>query len=46
MPNLNGFEATRRIKEELPATKVLILSGHENPFFAWRLQRRVPTATR
>jgi two-component system, NarL family, nitrate/nitrite response regulator NarL len=33
MPRLNGFEATRRIKEELPATKVLILSGHEALFF-------------
>ena len=33
MPNLNGFEATRTIKEELPATKVLILSGHDDPFF-------------
>jgi DNA-binding NarL/FixJ family response regulator len=33
MPRLNGFEATRTIKEELPATKVLILSGHEDPFF-------------
>ncbi len=33
MPRLNGFEATRTIKEELPETKVLILSGHEAPFF-------------
>lgn len=33
MPRLNGFEATRTIKEELPATKVLILSAHEAPFF-------------
>lgn len=33
MSRLNGFEATRTIKEELPATKVLILSAHEAPFF-------------
>ncbi len=33
MPRLSGFEATRTIKEELPATKVLILSAHEAPFF-------------
>ncbi len=33
MPRLNGFEATVRIKEELPATNVLILSGHEALFF-------------
>ena len=33
MPRLNGFEATRTIKEQLPATKVLILSAHEAPFF-------------
>jgi DNA-binding NarL/FixJ family response regulator len=33
MPRLNGFDATRRLKVELPATKVLILSGHEDPFF-------------
>ena len=28
MPLLNGVEATRQILKELPATKVLILSGH------------------
>jgi DNA-binding NarL/FixJ family response regulator len=33
MPRLNGFEATRTIKEELPAMKVLILSAHEHRFF-------------
>jgi DNA-binding NarL/FixJ family response regulator len=33
MPKLDGFAATRTIKEELPTTKVLILSGHEDPFF-------------
>ena len=29
MPVMNGFEATRRIKEALPNTEVLILSMHE-----------------
>jgi DNA-binding NarL/FixJ family response regulator len=31
MPKVNGFEATRIIKEELPTTKVLLLSAHEDP---------------
>jgi DNA-binding NarL/FixJ family response regulator len=30
MPILNGLEATRRIREELPHTEVLILTMHEN----------------
>jgi DNA-binding NarL/FixJ family response regulator len=30
MPLLNGLEATRRIREALPATKVLILSAHND----------------
>jgi DNA-binding NarL/FixJ family response regulator len=29
MPELNGFEATRRIKQALPNTQVLIFSVHE-----------------
>ncbi|NWF71392.1 MAG: response regulator transcription factor [Chloroflexi bacterium] len=29
MPILNGLEATRQIKKQLPQTKVLILSGHD-----------------
>jgi len=33
MPTLNGFKATQTIKGELPATKVLISSAHEDPFF-------------
>jgi DNA-binding NarL/FixJ family response regulator len=33
MPKVNGFEATRTIKEELPMTKVLIMSAYENPVF-------------
>lgn len=28
MPNMNGIEATRRIKEEFPAIKIVILSMH------------------
>jgi two-component system, NarL family, nitrate/nitrite response regulator NarL len=31
MPTVNGFEATRKIKEELPTTKVLIVSAYEDP---------------
>lgn len=30
MPDLNGFEATRRIREALPATEVLILTAHDS----------------
>ena len=31
MPELNGIEATRQIKETDPAVKVVMLSGHEDP---------------
>jgi len=34
MPEMNGIEATRRIKAELPNTRVLGLSAHEDDFFA------------
>ncbi len=30
MPGINGIEATRRIKEEYPATAVLILTAYDN----------------
>ncbi len=30
MPRMNGFEATRLIKKELCATKVLIMSAYDN----------------
>jgi two-component system response regulator NreC len=30
MPKLNGIEATRQIKTELPDTKVIVLSMHAN----------------
>jgi DNA-binding NarL/FixJ family response regulator len=33
MPKVNGLEATRTIKEELPTTKVLIVSAYEDPLF-------------
>src|SRR5215210_770984 len=33
MPTVNGFEATRTIKEELPTTKVLIVSAYEDPLW-------------
>jgi CheY-like chemotaxis protein len=29
MPAVNGLEATRRIKAELPATKIIVLTAHE-----------------
>ena len=31
MPHMNGLEATRSIKEEIPATSVLMLTTYENP---------------
>ena len=31
MPRVNGLEATQRIKDELPTTKVLLTSASENP---------------
>jgi two-component system nitrate/nitrite response regulator NarL len=31
MPKVNGLEATQMIKEELPTTKVLIVSAYEDP---------------
>jgi two-component system, NarL family, response regulator LiaR len=30
MPNLNGIEATKRIKESRPATAILVLSAYDN----------------
>jgi DNA-binding NarL/FixJ family response regulator len=30
MPNLNGIEATKRIKHDQPSTSVLVLSAHDN----------------
>jgi two-component system nitrate/nitrite response regulator NarL len=31
MPKMNGLDATRTIKEELPTTKVLIMSAYDAP---------------
>ena len=31
MPEMDGLEATRRIKEEQPTTSVLVVTTHENP---------------
>jgi DNA-binding NarL/FixJ family response regulator len=31
MPLIDGYEATRRIKAELPATRIIILSVHADP---------------
>lgn len=36
MPGMSGIEATRRIKEEDPEARVLILSGHEDPLLLAR----------
>jgi len=30
MPDLNGLDAARRIKEQLPSVEIVILSGHED----------------
>jgi len=34
MPEVNGFEATRTIKEEFPTTKVLIMSAYKSAALA------------
>ncbi len=39
MPNVNGIEATRRIKENNPATKVLILTIHESEEYVYQMIR-------
>ena len=36
MPQLNGLEAMRQIREDLPDTKVIILSAHENDLYVDR----------
>ena len=33
MPHLNGIEATRKIVQEFPHIKVLMISGHPNPLY-------------
>ncbi len=39
MPNLNGLEATRRIKESHPRVQVLALTMHDNEEYFFRLLR-------
>ena len=39
MPRVNGFEATRKIKEELCATRVLIVSAHDNAAYVSEAMR-------
>lgn len=39
MPKLDGLEATKRIKEEFPDTKVLILTTFEDGEFIWNAFR-------
>ena len=39
MPKVNGFEATRIIKAELPTTKVLMVSAHFDPFLVSEVER-------
>jgi DNA-binding NarL/FixJ family response regulator len=39
MPGMNGIEATRQIKQELPATSVLVLSMHDDEEFFFPVLR-------
>lgn len=39
MPVMNGLEATRRIKKEAPAIKVLVLSAHDNDEYVLQVIR-------
>ena len=39
MPNLDGIEATRRIKERQPEVKVIILSVHQDEEYAFQILR-------
>src|SRR6516225_1117218 len=36
MKNLNGLEATARIKSEFPKVRVIILSMHQNEEYFWQ----------
>jgi DNA-binding NarL/FixJ family response regulator len=38
-PRIHGFEATRLIKEELRATKVLLMSAYDNVWFVSEAMR-------
>jgi DNA-binding NarL/FixJ family response regulator len=37
LPGINGFEATRIILEQVPATKVMGYSLHKEPFYARKM---------
>jgi DNA-binding NarL/FixJ family response regulator len=37
MPGIGGLEATRRIHEQWPATKVMVLTAHEDPAYVRKL---------
>jgi DNA-binding NarL/FixJ family response regulator len=37
MPRLNGLEATRRLRRELPDTRVLVLTVHDSPAYVRQL---------
>jgi DNA-binding NarL/FixJ family response regulator len=37
MPRMDGIRATRELRKRLPATNVLILSGHDNDRYVFGL---------
>jgi two-component system response regulator DegU len=39
MPRMNGFEATKIIKERFPSVKILILTVHEDEAYVYQLLR-------
>lgn len=39
MPIMSGVEATKRIREEVPTTKVLVLTMHENEEYVYQILR-------
>jgi len=39
MPGLNGLEATRQIKKDVPHVKVLVLSAHDNEDYVLQVMR-------
>jgi len=39
MPHLNGFEAAREIKKQVPETAIVILSSHADKFFVAEAQK-------
>ena len=38
--NLNGIDATREIKAELPEAKVIVISMHANRAYVFKYSRR------